>query len=196
MATVPRITAVSYPDTVPFVYGLQHGGDFRAELVLSDFPTAATDFSARRADIALVPAHVVPTLADARIVTGYCVGYAGRSAVDRLLAEDPETPVRPLFEGPEAPLRPLLEEKKPWPCALWVAHADTDPDWCEELQHALTFGLEHIYEAILAAECGRRAGDLYARLTEIDYIFDNRKEKALEKFWRSGLKQTLRANPG
>ena len=30
----------------------------------------------------------------------------------------------------------------------------------------------------------------------IDYIFDNQKHKALQKFWDSGIKVTLRANPG
>ncbi len=196
MVTVPRITAVSYLDTVPFVYGIQHEGNFRAELVLSDFSAAIEDFSARRADIALVPAHVVPALAGARIVTEYCVGYADRGPVDRLLAVDPRTPLRPLFEGSEAPLRPLLDAKKPWPCALWIAHDDTAPDWCGGLQHALTFGLEHIYEAILASDCAPDPCEAYARLAAIDYIFNEQKEKTLKKFWRSGPKTALRANPG
>lgn len=30
----------------------------------------------------------------------------------------------------------------------------------------------------------------------IDYIFDNQKHKALQKFWDSGIKVTPRANPG
>ena len=29
-----------------------------------------------------------------------------------------------------------------------------------------------------------------------DYIFDNQKDKALKKFWNSGLKAVPRANPG
>ena len=30
----------------------------------------------------------------------------------------------------------------------------------------------------------------------IDYIFDNQKHKALQKFWNSGIKVSPRANPG
>lgn len=36
----------------------------------------------------------------------------------------------------------------------------------------------------------RRMGGL------IDFLFDNQKDKASEKFWNAGLKVALRANPG
>ncbi|MDE5622990.1 MAG: ABC transporter substrate-binding protein [Alistipes sp.] len=196
MAIVPRITAVSYLDTLPFVYGAEHEGNFRAELALSDFSTAISDLREGRADIALVPVHAVPSLAGARIVTGYCVGFSGRATVDFLLANEPESPASALFAGAQAPLAPLLEAKKPCAYAVWAAHADTDPDWIEGLQHALTFGLEHTYEAILACGYGEKPCDVYGHLSRIDYIFDNQKEKALKKFWNSGLKADLRANPG
>lgn len=196
MAMVPRITAVSYLDTLPFVYGVEHEGNFRAELALSDFSSAIADFREGRADIALLPVHAVPSLAGARIVTGYCVGFTARATVDFLLEAEPESPAAALFAGSGAPLAPLLDTKKPCAYAVWAAHADTDPDWTEGLQHALTFGLEHTYEAILAGGYGEKSYDVYGHLSRIDYIFDNQKDKALKKFWNSGLKADLRANPG
>lgn len=196
MVTVPRIAAVSYLDTIPFIYGVQHEGNFRAELSLSDFPTAAEQFLRHQADIALVPVHVVPTLPDARLVTGYCLSLAGRGAVDFLLEHEPGSPAEPLFAGMDAPLATLPDAKKPLPYAVWVAHADTDPDFCEGLQHALTYGLEHSWEAVVEFGYDLRPFDAYGHLAAIDCIFDNQKRKALQKFWDSGLKVSPRANPG
>ena len=79
---------------------------------------------------------------------------------------------------------------------VWAAHADTDPDAVEALQHALTYGLEHGYEAILESAFAADPGRAYAELAHFDYIFDNQKDKALKKFWNSGLKAVPRANPG
>lgn len=196
MVIVPRIALVSYLDTIPFLYGVGHGTDFRAELSTSDFSTSVLDFQQRRADLALVPVHVVPSLADARIVTGYCLGASGRGPLDRLLAEEPSSPLAALFAGPDAPLAGLPTPRKPFAYAVWVAHADTDPDWSEGLQHALTYGLEHTYEAVVEYGYDRRPYDAYGHLSQLDYIFDNQKRKALEKFWDSGLKVAPRANPG
>ena len=49
-----------------------------------------------------------------------------------------------------------------------------------------------ILESAFAADPGRA----YAELAHFDYIFDNQKDKALKKFWNSGLKAVPRANPG
>ena len=85
----------------------------------------------------------------------------------------------------------------PFAFAVWVARKGTDPDFTEGLQHALTFGIEHTYEAILEHGFDNKPYDAYAYLTQnIDYIFDNQKHKALQKFWDSGIKVTPRANPG
>jgi chorismate dehydratase len=57
--------------------------------------------------------------------------------------------------------------------------------------------LEHTYEAILEAGFDKKPYDAYEYLTRnIDYIFDNQKRRALQKFWDSGLKVSPRVNPG
>ena len=118
MVIVPRIAAVSYLNTIPFIYGIEHEGNLRAELLLS-------------------------------------------------------------------------------PPAVWIARKGVDPDLTEGLQHALTFGIEHTYEAVLEYGFDRKPYDAYGYLTQnIDYIFDNQKHKALQKFWNSGIKVSPRANPG
>lgn len=196
MVIVPRIAAVSYLDTVPFLYGLAHADDLRAELLLSDFDSTIRNFTEGKADIALVPVHAVPSLPGARIVTGYCIAASGSAQIGMLAAAEPEAGILRFFEGPDAPLTPLLASKKPFAYAVWIARAETDPARIEALQHALTDGLEHTYEAVVACGYDRKPYDAYAYLSHIDYIFDNQKHKALQKFWDAGLKVAPRANPG
>ena len=87
--------------------------------------------------------------------------------------------------------------KLPFAFAVWVARKGTPYEVIESLQHALTFGLEHTYEAILEAGFDKKPYDAYEYLTRnIDYIFDNQKRRALQKFWDSGLKVSPRVNPG
>lgn len=195
MVTVPRIAAVSYLDTVPFLYGISHADNLRAELLLSDFPSAIRSFTEGIADLALLPVHVVPSLPDARIITGYCLA-AVPAQLGELTAAEPDAEMLRYFTGPAAPLAQLLASKKPFAYAVWVARATAGPDRIETLQHALTCGLEHTYEAVVEFGYDRKPYDAYGYLSRIDYIFDNQKHKALQKFWDAGLKIAPRANPG
>ncbi len=69
-----KIAAVSYLNTVPFIYGIKHAGKLRAELLLSPPAGCAQAFLNKEADIALVPVGALPQLSDARIITEYCIG--------------------------------------------------------------------------------------------------------------------------
>ena len=198
----------------------------------------------------------VPSLADAEIVTEYCIGAAGPVRTVVLLSGEPIETVRRVFldahsltsvqlagyllakhwkvspeyytmedyaqldhalpgdaflligdkvfdyEGRFAYSYDLAAEWKkatrlPFAFAVWIARKGVDPDLTEGLQHALTFGIEHTYEAVLEYGFDRKPYDAYGYLTQnIDYIFDNQKHKALQKFWNSGIKVSPRANPG
>lgn len=72
-----RIAAVSYLNTVPFIYGIEHADDLRATLLLSPPSGCAEAFNAGRADIALIPAGALPTIKDAKIVMPFCLGATG-----------------------------------------------------------------------------------------------------------------------
>ena len=184
MVIVPRIAVVSCLSTTPFIYGIRQEGNFPAELSLLDPQETVRAFAERRADIALVPAGAVPSLSGARIVTEYCVG--GVPAELAMLAESRD---------------PLVEAWKPYgqlPCAfaLWVAHPEVSPETVESLRTALIWGLERPYEALLDSPWSADPGAAYAELACFDYIFDGQKDKALKKFWDSGLKVAPRSNPG
>lgn len=169
---------------MPLIYGVKHAGNLRAELLLSDPEEVIREFYDRKADIALVPAAAVPSLADAAIVTQYCVGGVEAARAMLLASADPFVEAWKAFG------------ELPFAFALWVAHADTDPALTEALQHALTFGLEHEYEAILESEFSAEPVLACEALAQFDYIYDNQKQKALKKFWDAGMKVAPRANPG
>lgn len=185
MATVSRIAVVSCPSTRPFVHGVRCAADLGAELLLSPDPAEIIRrFADHDADIALVPAVVVPSLADAHIVTGYCVG------ADESACEAVETLDDPLVDlwRPYGVL--------PFAFAVWVARGEVDASLSETLEQALTFGLEHSYEALLAEGSAADPVAAYAAAMQLDYIYDTQKRQALEKFWDEGLKVAPRANPG
>lgn len=85
-----RISAVSYLNTFPFVYGILKSGylkDFRLEL---DVPSiCAKKFKAGKADIALVPAATLPEINDPVIVSGYCLGAVQEVKTVLLLSQKP-----------------------------------------------------------------------------------------------------------
>lgn len=66
MVIVARIAAGSYRDTTPFIYGVAHAGNLRAELSLSYSPSPIQRSEARKAGIAPMPADAVPSPGGAR----------------------------------------------------------------------------------------------------------------------------------
>ena len=256
MVSVPSIAAVSYLNTIPFIYGIRHEGNFRADLLLSPPSECTKNYVEGRADLALLPACAVSSLKSTDVITEYCIGAVGPVRTVVLLSDGPVSEVRRVFLDPHSQTSVQLvgylaahrwkiapewyslddyeqlrhaqegdaflligdkvfdhEEKfrykydlaaewqaatkLPFAFAVWVARKGTPYEVIESLQHALTFGLEHTYEAILEAGFDKKPYDAYEYLTRnIDYIFDNQKRRALQKFWDSGLKVSPRVNPG
>ena len=73
------IAAVSYLNTIPFLYGLRHSEELSAGFLLSP-PSGCTEaFDEHRADVALVPVGGLPQIKDPDfdIVTSWCIGADG-----------------------------------------------------------------------------------------------------------------------
>lgn len=255
MATNIRIAAVSYLNSIPFIYGIRHEGNLAAELLLAPPATCAQNFIEGKADIALVPSAVVPTLRGAEVITDYCIGAVEQVRTVVLMSNTPIERVRRIHldahsatsvqltgylakhrwkiapewlqlddytmldraeegdaflligdkvfdhEGKFAYTYDLAEEwiattKQPFVFAVWVARKGLSFDVHDALQRALTYGVEHIYEALLESDHASRpyAYDYLTR--NIDYLFDVEKHKALKKFWDFGLKVSPKVNPG
>lgn len=69
-----KIAAVSYLNTVPFVYGINHADKLNAELLLAPPAQCARNYMEGKTDIALVPVGSLPLLENAEIITNYCIG--------------------------------------------------------------------------------------------------------------------------
>lgn len=250
MATTPRIAAVSYLNTIPFIYGIEHEGNFRADLLLTPPAQCAENYIAGKVDIALLPAAVVPDLHMTDIVTDYCLGASGAVRTVVVVSNSPIEQVRRVwldshsrtsvqlagylaankwkiapewlhlddysllerpqegdafliigdkvfdYEGLFRYSYDLAEEwraltRLPFAFAVWVARKGTSYEITDALEHALTFGVEHIYESIMASpyvgdDGGLKAYDYLTR--NIDFIFDDEKHRALKKFWDAGLR--------
>ena len=71
-----KIVAVSYYNTLPMLYGLEHS-DFvkqNCELILNYPSECARSLLENRCDIALVPVGIIPQLKEYHIVSDYCIG--------------------------------------------------------------------------------------------------------------------------
>jgi chorismate dehydratase len=86
--------------------------------------------------------------------------------------------------------------KMPFTFAVWVARKGLSYEVHDALQAAFTYGVEHIYEAILESEYAEKEYAYEYLTTNIDHLFDIQKHNALKKFWDFGLKIKPKVNPG
>jgi len=73
-----KVTAVSYLNTKPFLYGIEHS-DLINELELSlDIPSRCSErLLNQEVDIGLVPVTIIPFIDDVEIISDYCIGSTG-----------------------------------------------------------------------------------------------------------------------
>lgn len=70
-----KIAAVSYINTLPFVYGIEKSGILTNYELILDVPSACAKLMIdKKVDIALVPVAAIPQIPDCKIVTNYCIG--------------------------------------------------------------------------------------------------------------------------
>lgn len=85
-----KISAVSYLNSKPFIYGLQHA-DLINEIDLSlDIPsTCAQKLITDKADIGLIPVSAIPQLKEYYIISDYCIGAEGKVTSVMLYSQVP-----------------------------------------------------------------------------------------------------------
>ena len=93
-----RISAVSYLNTFPFVYGLKNSGflkNFRLEL---DVPSlCAEKLKNGTVDIALVPVAALPELDQYHFISGFCIGAVNEVKTVLLLSKVPLQHIRKIY---------------------------------------------------------------------------------------------------
>jgi chorismate dehydratase len=73
-----KVTAVSYLNTKPFLYGIfQHSIQHKIDLSLNIPSVCAAKLKSGEVDLALVPVAVIPLLSNPHIISDYCIGAVG-----------------------------------------------------------------------------------------------------------------------
>jgi chorismate dehydratase len=88
--SILRLSAVSYLNTKPFIYGL-YRSDLAGDIDLSlDIPSVCAQKLLRgEADVVLTPVAVIPELPEAQLVSDYCIGSVGTVKTVCLYSEAP-----------------------------------------------------------------------------------------------------------
>lgn len=90
-----RLSAVSYLNTKPFIYGI-----FRSDLADAvelnlDIPSVcARKLLSGEADLALTPVAIIPELSEACLVSDYCIGSTGAVRTVCIFSEKPLSEIR------------------------------------------------------------------------------------------------------
>ena len=70
-----KVSAVSYVNTYPFIYGLENSPISKKILLQKDYPSlCARNLAENKVDIGLVPITIIPKLDFYEIVSEYCIG--------------------------------------------------------------------------------------------------------------------------
>lgn len=73
-----KIVAVSYLNSIPFIYGIEHSAELRDSLLLAPPSGCAEAFANHTADIALLPVGALDSVGgEYEIITPYCIGASG-----------------------------------------------------------------------------------------------------------------------
>src|SRR5262245_24497557 len=93
-----KVSAVSYLNSKPFIYGLEHS-EVKNEIDLQlDVPsTCAAKLFEDKVDLGLVPVAVLPDLDEYHIITDYCIGADGEVGSVLLLSEVPLNEIKTIL---------------------------------------------------------------------------------------------------
>ena len=74
-----RVSAVSYLNSIPFVYGLEQSDLLPAAIDLSlDIPSVCAEkLLSDEVDLGLIPVATIPDLSNPQIISEYCIGADG-----------------------------------------------------------------------------------------------------------------------
>lgn len=74
-----RVSAISYLNTIPFIYGLQNSSVLSEIDMGFDVPSVcANRLQNDTADIGIVPVAIIPSLPEYHIISDYCIGATGK----------------------------------------------------------------------------------------------------------------------
>ncbi|HNW99567.1 MAG TPA: menaquinone biosynthesis protein [Bacteroidales bacterium] len=93
-----QITAVSYLNTLPFVYGIDYSGILKNFKLSLEVPSkCAENFKNGKADIALIPVGALLQLKNYKYISDYCIGSKGNVKTVLLLSQIPLQEIKSIY---------------------------------------------------------------------------------------------------
>lgn len=94
-----KISAVSYLNTLPFIYGLDNFKDFSEMFDLQkDIPSVCADkLINNEVDIGLIPVAEIRKLKTPRVISKYCIGAVGKVETVLLLSDVPVQKIKNIY---------------------------------------------------------------------------------------------------
>jgi chorismate dehydratase len=95
---VIKVSAVSYLNTKPFLYGLENTSIKEKISISKDSPAlCAEKLMSNEVDIGLIPVAIMPQLVNPQIVVPYCIGADGKVATVCLFSEVPVEEIQSVY---------------------------------------------------------------------------------------------------
>lgn len=93
-----KISAVSYLNTLPFLYGIKNSGLTDKIIFEQDIPSiCASKLLNNEVDIALVPIAVIPLMKESYVISDYCIGASGKVKTVLLLSDVPLNKIKSIY---------------------------------------------------------------------------------------------------
>jgi chorismate dehydratase len=93
-----NITAVSYSNTLPFIYGIENSGILKDFSLSLEVPAKCAErFITNQTDIALMPVGAINSIDEFNIITDYCIGASGKVKSVLLLSHKPLAEINTIF---------------------------------------------------------------------------------------------------
>lgn len=93
-----RVSAISYLNTIPYLYGLLHSGIINLIDIHVDYPAeCARKLANNEADIGIVPVAALPTIPNAHIISDYCIGSNAQVRTVSLLSNSPLCDIKTIY---------------------------------------------------------------------------------------------------
>lgn len=122
-----KISAVSYTNTKPFVYGLQHSPIFSSIQLSLDIPSVCADkLINNQADIGLVPVAALLKLPEFEIISDYCIGANGAVHSVFIFSDKPIREIKTIRADRQSRTSNLLAK------VLLKNYWKISPQWVEE----------------------------------------------------------------
>lgn len=93
-----KISVVSYLNSKPFLYGIEHSDILRDIDLQLDIPSVcAQKLLEGKVDIGLIPVAVIPLLKESHIISDYCIGAVGKVSSVMLYSQVPLSSIKKIL---------------------------------------------------------------------------------------------------